>query len=79
MGFLLVYWWRRLSLSALLVSACCPRLGQGWPVGLILASLAKSPDPASPGPGAALLSISPVTTFKPIRTECAAVCYIPLP
>ena len=36
-----------------------PRLVQGWPVRLILASLAKSPDPASPGPGAALQLINP--------------------
>ncbi len=28
---------------------------------------------------AALLSISPVIAFKLIRTECAAVCYIPQP
>jgi len=47
--------------------------------GSSLASLAKSPDPSSPGPGAASLSISPVIAFLPRRTEGAAVCYIPQP
>jgi len=39
---------------------CCPREGWGWPVGLILAALAKSPDPASPNLRASLVGHLPI-------------------